>query len=415
VSKTDLKKIVFQVLANQQLEKNITEHKVFYKRYLLAIRNRRALLNKLHELHAKLEAIPLTHPLHINRPLLQVDTEIETFLQVSFSAEVLGLYNTEITVPPSKRKMPSVEESFWMSLLGSLVVTMEAVEAKYKQEWVFKKNFLLFLHSCVEYYGLHPDILRRNPDTYKRYNVIISHDFKTRKQIVDVKILVTKSELEAEFLFPYAQKLPIKINGKLIPFKNLCSVKYTSTLLLDDELYLYGLKNGVKWEETEKDELSFALLCMDETSTLHANPYLNGKSTVFRNNNTYFIDPDRINELKKIKSRKFDLTKLIGICEELNESMANSAHIGASLLVRALIDHVPPIFDFQNFADFANQYPGTRSFKRSMNNLNISLRNIADANIHTQVRKKDVLPTAVQTDFTPELDLLLSEVVRKLK
>ena len=50
-----------------------------------------------------------------------------------------------------------------------------------------------------------------------------------------------------------------------------------------------------------------------------------------------------------------------------------------------------------------------------MLNLDNSLRNIADNNIHSQVRKKEVLPTTTQVDFTPELDLLLSEIVRKLK
>ena len=40
---------------------------------------------------------------------------------------------------------------------------------------------------------------------------------------------------------------------------------------------------------------------------------------------------------------------------------------------------------------------------------------MADHNIHSQARKKEVLPKPTQIDFTPELDLLLSEVVRKLK
>ena len=40
---------------------------------------------------------------------------------------------------------------------------------------------------------------------------------------------------------------------------------------------------------------------------------------------------------------------------------------------------------------------------------------MADHNIHSQAREKEVLPTTIQIDFTTELDLLLSEVVRKLK
>lgn len=411
----DFKKALSQILSNQQLEKNITEHKVFYKKYLIGISNRRTLLNKLHELHGKLENTPLTSPLHINKPLIAVNNEIEAFLHSAFSNEVLKLYNTEINPPESKRKIPPIEESFWMSLLGTLVASMETSNEKYKQQWMFKRKFLQFLHSCIENYGLHPDILRRNLETYKRYNIIVHHDYKSRKQLVEVKILLNKDELETEFLLPYSERLPIKMNGKLIPFKNLCMVKYTTTLLLDDELELFALKNGFPWTQTNKNELEFANICVDETNTLHKNPYLkNGR--MLRNNLTLFIAPERIEELKKIKSKDFDLTRLIGLCQELNNTMAAANHVAVSLLVRALIDHVPPVFGFQNFGDFANQYRGgTKSFKKSMINLNSSLRNIADANIHTQARAKDILPSSVQTDFTPELDLLLSEVVRKLK
>jgi hypothetical protein len=40
---------------------------------------------------------------------------------------------------------------------------------------------------------------------------------------------------------------------------------------------------------------------------------------------------------------------------------------------------------------------------------------MADPDIHSQAMEKEVLATTTQIDFTPELDLLLSEVVRKLK
>lgn len=162
--------------------------------------------------------------------------------------------------------------------------------------------------------------------------------------------------------------------------------------------------------------MKFISLCLDETDELLKNPFLLNNTEIYKNQNIYFVNPIRINELKLIRSESFDLTKLIQLCKELNDASVIKNNLSSSLLVRSIIDHVSPIFGFANFSSFANNYSGgTGSFKKSMLNLDKSLRNIADNNIHSQVRKKEVLPTSTQVDFTNELDLLLSEIVRTLK
>lgn len=68
------------------------------------------------------------------------------------------------------------------------------------------------------------------------------------------------------------------------------------------------------------------------------------------------------------------------------------------------------------FSEVANNYSGgTKSFKKAMKNLDTSSRNIADNNIHSQIRAKEILPTSNQIDFSQELDLLLSEIIRIAK
>ena len=85
------------------------------------------------------------------------------------------------------------------------------------------------------------------------------------------------------------------------------------------------------------------------------------------------------------------------------------------MVARAISDHIPPIFSFKTFAEVANNYPGATSFRKSMANLNNSLRNIADAHLHVQIRQSEVLPTLQQVDFKADLDALLAEIVRILK
>ena len=128
-----------------------------------------------------------------------------------------------------------------------------------------------------------------------------------------------------------------------------------------------------------------------------------------------YIDPSRIAELQSQHSSKFDLTRLIRLCEELNVVTAHECLMSIAMLVRAIVDHIPPIFGQQSFAQVANNYAGSKSFKDSMKHLDASLRHIADAHLHTQIRKCESLPTFSQVDFRSDVDVLLGEIIRLLK
>ena len=128
-----------------------------------------------------------------------------------------------------------------------------------------------------------------------------------------------------------------------------------------------------------------------------------------------YIDETRIQELENISNSKFDLSKLIQIVKELNICYEKKCYIAVITLTRALIDHVAPIFDCKTFAEVANNYQGPRSFKQSMQHLENSSRKIADQHLHCRIRKKESLPNKTQVNFSNDIDVLLSEIVRILK
>ena len=130
---------------------------------------------------------------------------------------------------------------------------------------------------------------------------------------------------------------------------------------------------------------------------------------------TQFVDLSRLAALRAARSPKWDLTRLVRLCEELNIAYSADCFMSVAMLVRAILDHVPPLLGKQTFSDVANNYAGPSSFKKSMQNLQSSLRHIADAHLHIPVRQKEVLPTAQQVDFHKDLDVLLGEIVRTLK
>ena len=130
-------------------------------------------------------------------------------------------------------------------------------------------------------------------------------------------------------------------------------------------------------------------------------------------NGDEFIDVSRIAELNSIKSDKFDLSKLIKLCEELNFNFNMQNYYSMALLGRVIIDHVPPVFGYEKFNQVAAQHGG-KSIKIIFKKLNETLRSIADYHIHQVIRRKEVHPNKTQIDFKVELDKLLSEIIQIL-
>lgn len=128
-----------------------------------------------------------------------------------------------------------------------------------------------------------------------------------------------------------------------------------------------------------------------------------------------YIDATRLEDLKSIPKRDFDLKRVINILEELNLCYRDRCYIATISLVRALIDHVPPIFGCRSFSEVANNYGGSKSFKKSMEHLDKSSRNIADQYLHGQIRGTETLPNKTQVNFIPDVDVLLAEIVSILK
>jgi len=126
------------------------------------------------------------------------------------------------------------------------------------------------------------------------------------------------------------------------------------------------------------------------------------------------INIDRIQELETIKSKDFDLTRLIQNCKEINDNFNRENYLSVIANSRALIDHIPPIFGFRTFNEVANNY-GNKSFKKNMNHLNSSMRSIADGYLHSTIRRKENLPNNTQINFSQDIDVLLAEIIRKMQ
>ena len=127
-----------------------------------------------------------------------------------------------------------------------------------------------------------------------------------------------------------------------------------------------------------------------------------------------YIATERIDSIRSSSTKAFDTKRLARLCEEINDcAIRNNAH-AVIVLVRAVLDHVPPIFKCKTFAEVANNYPGGKSFGDAMKHLEKVSRSIANMHLHTQIRSTEALPNMTQVTFSQDLDVLLSELHRLL-
>lgn len=124
---------------------------------------------------------------------------------------------------------------------------------------------------------------------------------------------------------------------------------------------------------------------------------------------TAYVDKNTLLRLNKIESGNFDLSRLIALCNELDDNYSLENYHSCAMLLRAIFDHIPPIFGKKSFEDVCAQHGG-RSFKDIMKPLDETAKKIGDDYLHTQISKKVLAVTKTQVSFQANLDTLLNEI-----
>ena len=216
------------------------------------------------------------------------------------------------------------------------------------------------------------------------------------------------------------------ISGKGFLYENIMEIKIhrienpkgeNHYKLIASQAKLLWESSGLGFYTWEVEKEAYDLFGPDVTKEYLANnPFgWKKKTQKIRNDSQVFIDHSRIEELRSLSTDKFDFTKLIKLCEEINDNFAQGNYYAVGALCRTIIHHTPPVFEKENFGQVVNNYgsPGrARSFKRNMQNLENSMKHIADMFLHSHITRKETLPNATQVNFNSDLDLLLEEIVR---
>ncbi|HBS89133.1 MAG TPA: hypothetical protein DEA97_21480 [Bacteroidales bacterium] len=397
-------------------EDEIDEFRIFFKTYLIKISDRKKTLENLFFFKEKYYSLSKRKLVDlIDKEKTKIDIEAEDFLNKNFHLDLLNKFKKG-----AEEKNEKVKRNYDENLLISLAqITLESF---YKTSEIEKKNtsfkyeFFKYIFDCLNNYGLHERIFKRDINIYGRFNIIVYYN---QKQAIE-KLLISMKYLKDNIITAWENKIDVVIDGLKIKHNDINRIKVTFTTLKDEEIFLFALKHCFVWNKIAKDTGNFINCCTDITDKIIRNPdliILRKKEADNKLVQISYIHINRINELKEInnfKNKKFDLGKLIQLCEELNIAYENNSYFTVSLLGRTLIDHVPSIFNCTNFNEYANNCKAS-SIKKSMLNLQNSLRNISDYHIHSQAQQVETIPNNNTVNFSNDLDVLLAEIIKNVR
>jgi hypothetical protein len=129
--------------------------------------------------------------------------------------------------------------------------------------------------------------------------------------------------------------------------------------------------------------------------------------------NAWIIDPGLIERLAGAQSPELDFGFLVRMCREINSCFAHGNIVATALLMRAVLNYVPPIFGHETFPQVVANIG--RTLKGSFDHLENGLRKIADFHTHRRIGPAELYPSAAQVEpFKPQFELLLQQVVTRV-
>ena len=127
-----------------------------------------------------------------------------------------------------------------------------------------------------------------------------------------------------------------------------------------------------------------------------------------------YVNEDLIKELEaKQGHTRFSLDKLLQLLRELNACFRDDHVYACHALVRAIIDHVPPILGCQSFEQAASSYKWTKTDKKYVQRL-LEFKVQADDVMHRQIRTSRSVITMHDLLNSGYINALLRECIDKL-
>ncbi len=141
---------------------------------------------------------------------------------------------------------------------------------------------------------------------------------------------------------------------------------------------------------------------------------IEGTSDQINRNENFLISKEMIDKFRLKQHPKLKYSRLVVLLGEINSSWNNGNYNAVALLIRTVMNHIPPALGCKSFEAVANNYKCDRSVKSALDNLQKSAKNLFDIIAHEQIYKKEPRSiSGVEVDCRQSLKLLLDEILRK--
>jgi hypothetical protein len=126
-----------------------------------------------------------------------------------------------------------------------------------------------------------------------------------------------------------------------------------------------------------------------------------------------YVDRRIVELIKPGQSRRWDCTKLLGLIQELDDNYREDNGYAAHALLRAILDHVPPLFAQSGFAGVVDSHSWSRTDRKYVRQL-AAFRAQADDVLHRQISGSPDLLTVEDMPPRAAVNSFLRECARQL-
>jgi len=242
-----------------------TEEEVFesfYRKELMHLNNRDAIMEKLRELLIKFRN---NEPFAIGETKRElIFIEADNFIKKTFRLELYNDFVRDHYI--FKKYKNKTEDSSITIIANGFLEALHQKNEKLKKAWNHRKSLIHKIIFNLENYGLHPNLFN-NQNSKPLYNVIITHN--TFKRIETNKwFFMSIEELKDSIITPYLNGKKMLIEGVNIPINKIQRVRISSNFFSPSQVELLALKHNFKWNYKQNEYMDYFEFCEDVTNAL---------------------------------------------------------------------------------------------------------------------------------------------------
>jgi len=226
------------------------------------------------------------------------------------------------------------------------------------------------------------------------YHVRISTRSRRRD---DVGLDLSYDELISRFVEPYREGLPIVIGGRAIPIDDLTKIRINRAEQPSAELRpsVRAERSGQELRTPVSEDWLIARKGEDVTDRFiteppgsSAVPSVAVLPVVLPRGVAPYVDEKLAAAIRaKDEASQLDCAKLLQLIDELNDNYARENAYAAHALLRAILDHIPPILGYADFVEVANNYQWPRTDRKYIKRL-LDFKLQGDDVLHRQISDK---------------------------